>query len=674
MSKKKTPQATTTRPKIVAKPSTHSNEPFLQKNWFLLSLGTLFLAILAAFSGAFNHEFVSWDDHVYVYENPQILNATAASFKAFGSQVVSLNYHPLTMWSLWLNAAMFGVGAKSFIVTNVLIHWLNAGLLCWLVWLLTGRQYRSVALLTALLFAIHPLRAESVVWVSERKDVLYVFFFLAGCISYWRYLETQRSTKIWIALGLMLLSCLSKGVAVVFPLVCLLLDYWHGRRLEAKMLLEKIPLFALSLLFGLIALDVQKGGDFHGLLTLSTEKTKALSSVFGLDQKLLFAGYGYMMYFVKTFIPLDLCTFYPYPTEVQLRGGIYIGGAIFMLATIALAVWSVFSPKPAHQDSAGKDEPGQRGSSILAFGFGWVLATVLLVLQFISVGVVIMADRYFYLPSAGVFFMVTYAAEVYFLKHKPELRKVWWAIIGLFAIWCLWLSREQTKTWKNSETLWQQVLRYYPAEDQALESLANWYGKVNRVPEAEQMLERAVLDGCTRPNVFSALANCIAIKAATAKDPGAQQTLRDRAFSLYAQSIALNPNNADTYFNRAFTALNIYPERALTDLDTAAMLAPHKALQFKQMRGTVLNNLKRFAEAEQTLSAVIETMEKSPQTLKIVEEKQRYSDAYLERAVSRFNNGNRPGGIADAEKSVSIAPQNQRAVSLLARMREVLGQ
>jgi len=656
------------------KPTADANQPWLQKNWFYLSLGGLFAAIMVAFSGSFGHEFVSWDDHVYVYENPQILNPTAASFKAFGSQVVSLNYHPLTMWSLWLNSAMFGAGAKSFIVTNVLIHWLNAGLLCWLVWLLSGRKYRSVALLTALLFAIHPLRAESVVWVSERKDVLYVFFFLAGCIAYWRYLETQRSTKLWIALGLMLLSCLSKGVAVVFPLVCLLMDYWHGRKFDIRWMLEKIPMFALSLLFGLIALDVQRGGDFHGLLTLSTEKSKALSTIFGFDQKLLFAGYGYMMYFVKTFLPLNLCTFYPYPTEVQLRGGIYIGGAVFMLSTLALAVWSVYPPKPFRQNLVGGDVQGRRRASITAFGFGWVFATVILVLQFVSVGVVIMADRYFYLPSAGVFFMLTYAAEVYLLKNKPALRNIWWAVIGLFAIWCIWLSRAQTQTWKNSETLWQQVLRFYPNEDQALESLANWYGKVNRVPEAELMLERAVQDGCTRPNVFSALANCIAIKAGASKDTAAQRTLRDRAFSLYAQSIALNPNNADTYFNRAFTALTVYPERALADLDTASMLAPHKALQFKQMRSSVLNNLKRYAEAERALTEVIETMEKSPQMLKIVEEKQRYADAYLERAVSKFNNGNRPGGLADAEKSVSIAPQNQRAVSLLARMREVAGQ
>jgi hypothetical protein len=160
-----------------------------------------------------------------------------------------------------------------------------------------------------------------------------------------------------------------------------------------------------------------------------------------------------MMYFVKTLFPLRLCTFYPYPTEAGLKGPEFIGGAIFFLATIGLAIWSM------------------RKTRVFAFGFGWILATVLLVLQFISVGVVIMADRYFYLPSAGLFFMLTYAVEVYVLQNKPGLRNAWWGMLALFAAWCLWLSRTQTATWKNSETLWQQVLKYYPLEDQAMESL-----------------------------------------------------------------------------------------------------------------------------------------------------------------------------------------------------------
>lgn len=652
MAKKKTNQVSQKVP--AAKPAGTDSQPWHIQNWFLITAGGLLAVILAAFGSAFGHDFVSWDDHVYVYENPMVLNPTGANFRAFATQVVSLNYHPLTMWSLWLNSALFGAEAKSFIATNVLLHWGNAALLCWLVWLLTGKKYRSVAIFTALLFAIHPLRAESVVWVSERKDVLYVFFFLAGLISYWQYLDTPRKGKLWLAFLLMLLSCLSKGVAVVFPLVCMLLDYWHGRKFSAAWVLEKLPMLALSILFGLIALDVQKGGDFHGLLTLPGDKTKALSTVFGMDKKILFAGYGYMMYFVKSFLPLQLCTLYPYPTELELKGFQFLGGAIFFLATIGLAIWSM------------------RKTRVLAFGIGWILSTVLLVLQFISVGVVIMADRYFYLPSAGLFFMLTYAVEVYVLQNKPNLRNIWWVVLALFAAWCLWLSREQTATWKNSETLWKQVLKYYPTEDQAMESLANWYGKQNRVPEAEQMLERAVSDGCTRANVYSALANCIAIKAATAKDSSTQRSLRDRAFSLYDQSIALNPGNADTYFNRAFTALLVNPERTIADLDTAISLAPHKALQFKQMQATAYNNLKRYAEAEKILNEVIATQEK--QGLRTPEEKQRYSDAYLERAVSRFNNGNRPGGLADAEKSVSIMPQNQRATGLLARMKAAMGQ
>lgn len=653
MSKKKPTQ---TKPCTKATKTSESTKPWPQQNWFLLSLAGLLVLILAAFGSAFGHDFVSWDDHVYAYENPQILHPTAESFRAFATQVVSLNYHPLTMWSLWMNAALFGAGAKSFIVTNVLLHWLNAGLLCWLVYLLSDRKYRGVAIATAVLFAIHPLRVESVVWVSERKDVLYVFFFLAGLIQYWRYLETERSAKLWTALLLMLLSCLAKGVAVVFPLVCLLLDYWKGRTFSAKWFVEKIPMFVLSLLFGLIALDVQHGGDFHGILSIPGEKVKALSTVFGLDKKILFAGYGYMMYFVKTFLPLRLTTFYPYPTELELKGMAYIGGALFMLATLALAAWST------------------RKTRLFAFGFGWIFVTVALVLQFISVGVVIMADRYFYLPSAGLFFMLTFGVEHYVLSKNPQWRNAWYGVLAAFALWCLWLSREQTTTWKNSETLWQQVLKYYPAEDQAMESLANWYGKVNRLDDAEKVLERAVQDGCERPNVYSALANCVALRANMSKDAQAQSSLRERAFTYYAKSIALNPKNADTYFNRALTAITVYPERAIADLDTAIVLAPYKALTFKQMQGTALNNLKRYAEADKVLTEVIGNMEKAPQMLKLPEEKQHYSDAYLERSVSRYNNGDKPGGVADAEKSLSILPQNQRAQNLLGRMKQLSGQ
>lgn len=652
MSKKKA-AAPTSKP---VKQSPKTAQTWYIRHWYVLGLGALFVVVLAAFGRAFGHDFVSWDDQVYVSENPLILNPTAESFRALGRQIVSLNYHPLTMWSLWLNAAIWGMGAKSFIVGNVLIHWLNAGLLCWLVWLLTGRQYRSVALFTALLFAIHPLRVESVVWVSERKDVLYVFFFWAGCISYWLYLERQQRSKLWLATGLMLFSCLSKGMAVVFPLVCLLLDYWYGRRWSLSVFWEKLPMFALSLLFGLIALDVQKGGDFYGFFTLPGEKVKALASVFGFGQKVLFAGYGYTMYFVKTFLPLRLCTFYPYPTEAELRNAAYIGGAMFMFGTAALALWSAQRAK------------------VVAFGFGWIFVTVILVLQFISVGVVIMADRYFYLPSAGLFFMLTYAAEFYWLRKKTAMRKVWWGVLGAFALWCLVLSRAQTSTWADSEALWKQVLRYYPKEDQALEPLANWYAKQGRVAEAEQMLELAVSDGSDRPIVFSALANCLAIKAGGTTDTAVQRALRERAFSLYARSLALNPKNADTYFNRAFTALSINPELSLADLDSAAAIAPYKALIFKQMKGTAFNSLKRYAEAEQILTEVIAGYEASAANLKIAEEKQRYADAYLERGLARFNAGKRPEGLADVEKSLNIVPQSQRATGVLGQMRQLMGQ
>lgn len=371
-------------------PTSPAPEPFYLRFWFPLTLLGLLFGVLVAFGGAVEHDFVAWDDHVYVYENPLILGPSAATFRALATRVVSLNYHPLTMWTLWANSALFGPGPRSFIATNIVIHWLNAGLLCWLAWLLTERRSRAVPALTAFLFAVHPLRAESVVWVSERKDVLYVFFFLAGLILYWDYLLSSRKRLLGLATGLMLMACLSKGVAVVFPVVCLLLDFWKQRRWSARLVLEKLPMFSLSLLFGLIALDVQRGGDFHGLLDLPSRKVVALSAALGPGSKIFAASYGFTGYFIKTFVPTDLCTFYPYPAGYDFGAPRFIGSLAFLVASAGVFIWGV------------------RRAPILAFGFGWIFATVALVLQLISVGAVIMADRYFYLPSAGLFFMLTY--------------------------------------------------------------------------------------------------------------------------------------------------------------------------------------------------------------------------------------------------------------------------
>ena len=200
-------------------------------DYIFITLGSLLLIGLSivAFYPAFNNNFVNWDDQFYVTANPLIYNPSWDSFKVLFTKIVSLNYHPITMLSLWINAKLSGIdSAAPFIITNVTIHILNALLVFLLIFRITNKK-AIVAFVTALVFAIHPMHVESVVWVSERKDVLYGFFFLAASIGYWSYLNTQKHFYLFICFVLFLLASLSKAMAVSLVPCLFLFDYLKGR-------------------------------------------------------------------------------------------------------------------------------------------------------------------------------------------------------------------------------------------------------------------------------------------------------------------------------------------------------------------------------------------------------------------------------------------------------------
>ena len=340
----------------------------------LLALAAVAAVTFTAYTGAFDHAFLSWDDPDYVEENSLVQRHDTPGLL---TSVISNNYHPLTMISLAWNASQ-PLSPKPFIVTNVALHTLNTGLVFWLALLLSGRRI-LVASVAALLFGIHPMHVESVAWISERKDVLYCFFFLSACVTYWRYLERRGWPWLLATFALFVLSCLSKGMAVVFPVVMMLLDAWKRRPVfEAKSLIEKVPFFAVALLFGLIAMNVQAGGDFHGAFTRVDKGLKGLADTMSVSplQRLTLPAYGYFMYVWKLFVPVDLCGFYPYPSPSEAGGIVFLLSPLFLLGTVALAIWDF------------------RRTRLLTFGIGWYLVTIAPVLQWVPVGEAIMADRY----------------------------------------------------------------------------------------------------------------------------------------------------------------------------------------------------------------------------------------------------------------------------------------
>jgi tetratricopeptide (TPR) repeat protein len=566
----------------------------------------------AAYTGAFDHAFVSWDDPDYVEENSLVQrHDTDGLFRS----VISNNYHPLTMISLSLNASQ-PISPRPFIVTNVVIHTLNAGLVFWLVFLMSGRRI-LVAFLVALLFGIHPMHVESVAWISERKDVLYCFFFLAASITYWRYLEKRAWPWLFATFVLFVLSCLSKGMAVVFPAVMVLLDFWKRRPVfELKTLVEKAPFFAVALLFGLIAMNVQAGGDFHGAFTRVDKHLKGLADSMSLTplQRLTLPSYGHLMYVWKFFVPMNLSGFYPYPSPSETVRPLFLLAPFFLLGTVALVIWDI------------------RRTRLFTFGIGWYLVTIAPVLQWVPVGEAVMADRYAYLSYVGLSFALIYGIA-HLARKAPAVRTVLWAGCGLFAAFLFVQTTRQVESWRDSEAFWSNVIDRFPRSDLAYVSRGNFRGKSGRIQEAMEDLQTALRLGSRRGILFDGLGNAYGTLGKA-----------DSALIMFDRGLSLEPNMGRTHYNRAIAYLRLArPSDALADLERARVLMPLQASTLHFPRGNAYTQLRRYPEAITEFDRAIEAGVRDPYV-------------FYNRGVCKLQVGDSAGAAADFREAQRLNP------------------
>lgn len=587
-----------------------------------LAIGVLIIALFVAFSGGFDNQFVDWDDHVYV-ENDYLVTQPKGHYgEAFKSHV-ALNYHPLTIVSMMMNSSISGSeNPKAFIITNFILHLLNTLMIFALIMLLT-KQRLLPSFFTALLFAIHPMRVESVTWVSERKDVLYGFFFIASCISYLYYLDSDRKTKyLIISLILFVLSCLSKAQAVVLPIVFFLFDYWRDRKIDTKAILEKVPFLVFSLLFGLIATNIQSGGDFHGMIHIIGEQKSALNmKVFTLFERIQYAGYGFLMYFYHLFLPLNLCTFYPYEsTGPNVK--FYTFGVVFALIIIALAVLTA------------------RRTKLFFFGIGFFAVTVALVLQFISVGAAIMADRYTYIPYIGLFFVLAMVIDN-LSERNQSLKQVVWVGAFAFAAFCLYLTRQQVETWQNTGTLFGQIIKLYPNDYRAYYT----YGKF--VGEKEGKLDESIT------------ANLKAIELGYKDDAGPWENLgtaygikgdTKKAIEYFSEAIKRGASTGETYMNRGIAYFNVnQPTKALPDFEKSLTMKNEKPTQSRGFLATAYLATGNAQKALENYNQVID-VEGSTDPVHV-----------YNRGLSKQTLGDKTGAISDFKKALSLQPNYEAA-------------
>ncbi len=418
------------------------------------------------------NEFSNWDDQLYVQDNPYVKDLTWPNMKMILLHNITNNYyHPITMLTIAMNYHFAKMSPEFYYFTNVFMHVLNTGLVFLLLFMILeameqkGYPYIKgkywLAAIGGLLYGIHPMHVESVSWLAERKDVMYGFFYFLGLMAYIKY--TKEEDLKWLLYTAVLFGCslLSKPLAVVFPLSLFAFDILLKRNNVKRILIEKAPLLLISLAAGIWAVQAQKAaGSLSGV------------SAMNLWQRTMFAGYGFSMYIVKAFLPFNLCNYYPYPEDFNNA----LPGYFYILPLVAIALVAV----PVYISYRA----GENYFRVTLFGLGFFVINLMFVLQFISSGPAIMADRYTYIAYFGLFMLVIYYGNL--LVTKSPSFKIPLQVLSVgFLVMLSVLCYGRTKVWHNSKILWEDAIRQYPHRiSDAYNNLGSYYQKNNNLDSA----------------------------------------------------------------------------------------------------------------------------------------------------------------------------------------------
>ena len=421
------------------------------------------------FGQTIGHQFVTYDDPQYVYENAKVAAGLSPESVLWAfTHTVGGNWHPLTVISHMLDCQLYGLKPAGHHFTNVLLHTIAVILLFLVLRRMTGTLWQSA--FVAALFAIHPLHVESVAWISERKDLLSAVFFMLTLGVYTRYVHKLSFTSYILVLVVFAFGLMSKPMLVTVPFVLLLLDYWplkrfpsetsvkrlHERTVEnyantRRIFLEKIPLLLLSFASCAATLLAQRHFiDPIGNLTL-------------LD-RLCNAAVATVVYLRQLVWPFGLSVFYPHPRHSLSILQVLVA-TLFLIGVSAAAFMC------------------RRRNPYFLTGWFWFLGMLVPVSGIIQVGEQAHADRYMYLPQIGLYILVTWfvADTVSSWRHRRILLAT--AMASSIAL-LMYSACKQTGYWRDGRALWAHALAVNPQNDTAHISLCDLDLRENRLGDA----------------------------------------------------------------------------------------------------------------------------------------------------------------------------------------------
>ncbi len=506
----------------------------------------LALLTLGAFTAAFNNGFINWDDEEYILNNPLIRNLTWNGIVYCFTHSYASNYNPLHIVSYMLDYALWGFEYRGYLAFNLLLH-IAAGVFVWKIFLRLSSS-RFVAAFCSLFFLIHPTRCESVVWISERKDILSVFF---AVISLWYYLKwidckgirSETGNGKWMLYGLslsfFLAGLFAKSQIVTLPLIFAAIALYRKHDWKS-ILVEQMPFCLLSMIFGVLTILVHAEGSseiFHG------------TTIFGLD--LIHPFQALLVYLGNIFFPINLSPVSRYTVDVGLKPWLFVPG-IIMLGGVIWIAFKSFSKK-----------------RIFFAGSCWFLFLLVPVSGLIP-NYIFTADRYLYFSIVGPAWIT---AEL--LRRYVADKRIQYTALSAVAVVFLLLTSSYCTVWRTPERFWKRVLEHYPDHFVAQSNLGNYYVKTNRYEKAEALFKTDLKQG--PPTSFTSYLGLANIYY--------QQNRLDEAESIHRRFIRDAPGDAlfslAVVYYAAFLNETDRPEQALD------VLREHKPKRLTKYKKTI---------------------------------------------------------------------------------------
>ncbi len=572
-------------------------------------------------------DFIQFDDNKYVTDNPHVKSGlTARSIAWAFTTGWASNWHPLTWLSHMLDCELFGLSPHRHHITSLLLHIANTLLLFLVLRSMTGALWRCA--FVAAVFALHPLHVESVAWISERKDVLSTFLWLLTMAAYLRYVTRPGAGGYLLTLTAFALGLLAKPMLVTLPFVLLLLDYWPLGRFKpdgksakslsqrlvlSRLITEKLPFFALSVVSSVVTFAVQRGGG-----------AMARIAILAPDIRIANVFVSYVKYIGKMFWPSGLAILYPHP-GAELPVWQVIVSAMLLLGITVLVVRLA----PRHR--------------YLPFGWFWFLGTLVPVIGLVQVGDQAMADRYSYVPLLGLFIIIAWGTAE--LTAGWRYRKIILAVSSFVILSALSVCTYlQLRHWRDSEAVFTHAVNVTSGNRVIHYDLGFLYQSEGRLDEAIEQYHLALQ---AYPYYIEAHNNLGIVLQS--------QGRLDQAVSHYKQALDIEPDSANVHYNlgRALAAQGKSDE---------AIKHYHRAVQLRKNYVEVLYSLAKELKSQGRLDEAVVYYRRT------VQAKPDFAKAHFNLAMVLKLQGRLDEALMHYRKAIGLKPDYVAALNETARI------